>query len=644
MAKTRGRPPQRTQGGRAPGRGPRLLWLCAILVLTFVAYVPSLGNDFTTWDDNVYVTENPLVQHPDLRAILTTPVAGNYHPLTMASLALNYRISGLNPSSYHWLNLLLHIANTALVFFFIWKLSQGRFWTTVVVSLLFGIHPMHVESVAWIAERKDVLYAFFYLLGLIAYLEFLERRQLPWLGAAWLAFVLSVASKPSAIVFPIALLAIDYLRRRPIGTAVLLEKAPFFLVSIAGGILTLKAQQSLGAMAYQWGPFKKLQLAAHGIVMYVVKLFAPVQLSAIYPYPSAASRWLAPKYAWSLAAVAVLVPLAVYLFRRVRVALFGIAFFLIHVVLVLQFLTVGGAVFADRYTYLPYIGLTLMLAWWLDERSAGAAARLPLRPVLAAVVLLLVPVSVYGTWERCRVWKDTSTLWDDTIRKYPNGSADAYINRAAYRYRYEKRLVDAVSDYDHALAMNPGLPRIWVTKGNILAELGRNDSALACYDRALAIQPGFAEALNNRGGVEFRTGNLARSLADLTKAIELDPGYRDAYANRAAAYATAGEYEKAMADSRRALDLDPKRPENHALFDAIGVYLQKLNRPREALAAHDEAIRTVPADDPRRAGYFLNRSFAWRSVGDLERARSDVREAVRLGARVDPGYLKQLGG
>jgi hypothetical protein len=152
----------------APAREKWFLWLGAILLLTYFVYQPSLDNAFTNWDDDYYVTQNALVAQPTLKALITEPSGGNYHPLTMASLALNYAISGTNAVSYHWLNLLLHLANTALVFLFIRKLTGGRLWTTVVTALFFGIHPMHVESVAWIAERKDVLYALFYLLLLLA--------------------------------------------------------------------------------------------------------------------------------------------------------------------------------------------------------------------------------------------------------------------------------------------------------------------------------------------------------------------------------------------------------------------------------------------------------------------------------------------
>src|SRR5882762_11139664 len=232
MSKPRPRKPdpKTPRPARAPAtaRAKWLLWLAAILLLTGLVYQPSLDNAFTNWDDNRYVLQTSTVTHPTLQSILTEPVAGNYHPLTMASLALNYAISGARPASYHWLNLLLHLANTALVFLFVRKLSGGRLWTTVVTSVFFGIHPTHVESVAWISERKDVLYAFFYLIALIVYLRYLDTRRAPWLILALLAFVLSLASKPAAVVLPLTLLAIDYFRRRPWSPSVALEKAPFF--------------------------------------------------------------------------------------------------------------------------------------------------------------------------------------------------------------------------------------------------------------------------------------------------------------------------------------------------------------------------------------------------------------------------------
>src|SRR6267154_2594696 len=215
MPKTRAKKasPRNPQPARASRDVSRYLWLAALLFVTYLVYMPSLDNAFTNWDDNYY-------------------------------------LSGPRPFSYHWLNLLLHVANTALVFLLVWRLSGRRLWTTVVTALFFGIHPMHVESVAWISERKDVLYALFYLLALLAYLRYLATRRVAWLALTWVVFVLSVASKPAAVVFPLTLLAIDFLKRRPFrGWGVWLEKAPFFVVSAAMGALTVMAQRAAGAVA-----------------------------------------------------------------------------------------------------------------------------------------------------------------------------------------------------------------------------------------------------------------------------------------------------------------------------------------------------------------------------------------------------------
>lgn len=641
----RSRSPQARAGAaKQPARRDWPLWLGALLALTFVVYIPSLRNGFTNWDDNYYVTEDPLVAHPDFRTVLTTPVASNYHPLTIWSYALNYRISGLDPASYHWLNLLLHLANTGLVFLFVWRLSKGRLWTSVATSLLFGIHPMHVESVAWIAERKDVLYAFFYLAGLIAYLRYLDRKQPAWLGATLAAFILSVASKPAAVVFPLVLLAIDYFRKRPLRAGVLLEKVPFLAVSLLDGILTLRAQRAAGAITEVWGPFQKLLFACYGTVMYVVKLFVPVGLSAIYPYPRLGGATLGPEFYAALAVLAILLPAVLYLGRRNRVLLFGLAFFFLNIVLVLQFFAIGGAVMADRYTYLSYIGLLLALTWWLDERPEQLPKGLPVVPVIAGAVLLLVPVSAVQTWKRCAVWRNAETLWNDTIQKFPHRIADAYNNRGYYYYHDAKRYDAAVADFDQGLALNDKSPKLWVNKGNTLADMNQNDSALVCFDRALQLQPNSADALNNRGAVWLRKEDLARAVADFSRAIELSPAYRDAHANRSLAYFRMREWERSMADSRRAIDLDPRNSGNYLQFGTIALALQQLNRHQEAIPEYDEAIRTAPPGEPRLGAYYLYRSYSWLALRDRGKALHDAQEALRMGAAVTPQYLRSLGG
>ena len=432
-------------GTRRAAPRPWGLYLAGLLVLTFVVYGPSLRNGFVNWDDNFYVAMNPVLARPSLTALLTTPVAANWHPLTVASLLLDYRISGTTPATYHWINLLLHVANTALVFVFVRALSRNRFWTTVVTAFFFGIHPMHVESVAWIAERKDVLYGFFYLLALIAYVRRVDGGGVGWLWAAFVAMALSVLAKPAAVVLPLSLLAIDWFRRRQFDARLWMEKAPFFAIGIAGGLVNLAVQKSLGALTipHPWSLVAKVYFASYALVAYVAKLFVPVHLSGVYPYPAVGAA-LPPRYSAAFLAVLILVPLAIVAVRRNRAALFGIAFFFINIALVLQLITVGTAVLAERYTYLPYIGLFFALAWPLDDRGGSAWSR-GLRRALAALFVLLGIFSVAQTWSRCSVWHDPETFWSDAIRKHPGEIVPAYVNRGSY-YRMQGRLEPARRD------------------------------------------------------------------------------------------------------------------------------------------------------------------------------------------------------
>ena len=634
----------RRPGSLTPtGTAPLLALVFAILAITFVVYLPCLDNDFADWDDNFYVTENPNLAAPDFLSDLTTPAVGNWHPLTMWSLALNYRFGGLDPAPYHWLNLMLHLANTALVFLFVWRLSRKRFWTAAVTSLFFGIHPMHVESVAWVAERKDVLYAFFMLLGLIAYVSHVERPSLVRLGATLGAFVLSAASKPAAVVFPLALVAIDLFRGRTLKPSVWLEKAPFFLVSLGVGLLTLHAQQSVGAISHVWNPFQKLLFGFYGLTMYVAKLFLPVGLSAIYPYPSPVTG-PGPEFYVVFVVTLLLIPLAVLIARRERAVAFGLAFYLINIVLVLQFFSLGGATMADRYTYVSYIGLLFALAWWLDEPAGRRVLGVPIRAVIATIFALLLPISLVQTWKRCDVWQNAETLWNDTIAKYPRQIADAYINRGYYYYKRKGQYDAALADFNQALNLNSTSAPIWMNRGNAFAALGQDDSAFVSFDRAIALKPDWGDAVNNRGAVRLRRNEFAAAAADFTRALELNPRQRDAYTNRASALVSLGEYERSIADSRQAIALEPRNAANYLQSGSIGFCAQKLGRHAEAVAAFDDAIRNAPENETRRGAYHLYRSASLLELGDRARALADAREARRLGTNVPDSYFRSLEG
>jgi tetratricopeptide (TPR) repeat protein len=285
---------------------------------------------------------------------------------------------------------------------------------------------------------------------------------------------------------------------------------------------------------------------------------------------------------------------------------------------------------ADRYTYLPYIGLILPLAFPLDDPRGSRLRRLA-TPALAVALALLSVFCLWATRARCDVWQNSETLWSDTIRKYPSGSADAYINRGLYYQRVAQRPDLALADYDRALALNPHAPTAWNNRGRILAERGERDSAIASFDRAIALRPEFADVWNNRGGQKLLRGDLEGGVRDISRAIALDPRFWDAYANRAVGFGMQGNYDASIADCLRLIELQPDHPDVQQYYGLMGSSYLTLGKYREAIAALDKAILLAPVTEPRRRDYYIERSRAWGELGNRERERDDALAAERLG-------------
>jgi len=321
-------------------KNKQLLLLAGLVsILTFIAFSPILNNVFTNWDDMVYVTQNTLIKNLSLdgiRAIFKTPVSSNYHPVTILSYALNYRISELNPFSYMLTNLLFHIFNTVLVFCFIYLLSGKRTMLALFVSLLFGIHPMHVESVAWVSERKDVLFVFFLLLGLINYLNYLKKPNLIKYLSLLFLFILSLLSKPAAVVFPVLLILVDYyLQRKTTVKKSFLEKLPFLVLALVLGIVTFRLQSAEAVSLERFSFIHRILFGTYGFVMYIIKLFVPIKLSALHPFPENGQMnffyYITPIIIFGILGIS-------YRLRKNRVFIFGLGFYLISILLVLQFI------------------------------------------------------------------------------------------------------------------------------------------------------------------------------------------------------------------------------------------------------------------------------------------------------------------
>ena len=596
---------------------------CALAVLvTLIVYIPTLGNGFTNWDDDTYVTNNPLLAHPTLQALVTTPVFGNYSPLTIWSLAMNYQLAKYDPSAFHFTNLLLHLINTFLVFILVQRLTRGRTVAASLCALLFGIHPMHVESVAWVAGRKDVLYGCFYLVGLLTYLRYLDSSRARWLAATFAAFALSVASKPAAVVFPLTLLAVDLFRRRPLRRPVLLEKLPFLVVSGVMVVLTLRAQGSIGAMERMehYSVWQRVMFASYGLVMYAQKLLFPVGLAVVYPVPQDAKGNLASSLPASLVIVLLATPLLVYAWRRSPHYLFGLGFFFINIALMLQFVTVGAGIFADRFTYIAYLGLFFCLAWWVEDLLAPRSRWRVIAGVVAAAALCFFSGQA---WARCLIWKDSETLWNDQISKHPHRVAIAYNDRAQV-YRSQGKLGDALKDYDEAIALAGNRTVLWVNKADVLFELNQLAPAVASYSRAISLSPDVPYLFSKRGAARLRLGDFSAAIEDFSRSLELSPSDHETYVERGAAFFAMHDPARAVADWRQAIALAPGDPQAGLLRESMGIAYQKLGDHTSAVREFTTALSSGITDPAQLRSLHLNRSVSWRALGRTAEAQQDL--------------------
>lgn len=536
-------------------------WLCvgAVILMTFVVFFPSLQNGFVNYDDTVYVYENPYIQSfssENLHQIFTEPMAHNYHPLTMLSLAVNYHFSELNPFGYHLTNLLLHLANVFWVFWLVFWLSGKRIEMSVIVSLLFGIHPMHVESVAWIAERKDVLYAFFFLPALIAYIRYIKTHKWSFFAVSLMLFTLSLFSKPAAIVLPVLLFLFDFWFKRPLKPKIIAEKIPFFILALLFSYLTFNAQSATGAVVSlnAYTPFTRFMAACYGFSMYIIKMMVPYNLTVYYPYPLLNDGFPAFYYIFPVLSV-VIGAVTLYSLRFTKTIFFGMVFYLINLILVLQLVTIGGTMMSERYTYIPYIGLFFIVGWgYLRLASKWKNYRRAFTTVLAVYTLLM---GIF-TWNRCKVWKDSMTLWTDSIEKMPN--VIAYNNRGEL-YFEAKEYDLALKDVDAAVALNFGYMQSYKNRGLLYSVTNQFEKAAQDYTIFLknTRSPKSREpVLNWRGIARLNLNRYEAALKDFDEALKVNPQNGNAYLNRSRTHRALGNRESALEDAQKAQKLGMK--------------------------------------------------------------------------------------
>lgn len=614
------------------------LWLALALIMTSIAYLGIFDNSVTNYDDDIYVTENRPLLNLDLPALYGEFYWNQYSPLAMTIMGLEFKLSDGNEGFLRAVSILIHLACVLMVFLIFRQLVRDDI-VAGLTALLFGVHPMQVESVAWLtASMKIGTYAFFFLLSIWAYINYKKKEDKKSLVVSLLAFLASCLCKEQAVILPVALIAVDYfLGKNVFDKKVWLEKIPFFLLSIVFGIVTFKASTSHSAevveRVYNFGIGERILFAMYSTVMYVFKIIVPANLSMFYTYPM---QGQIPAYFYLMPLL--LIGLFVLLFRAYkreqRWLVFGILFFLVNVFLTAMtaVMSVRDVIMADRYVYLPAIGFFFILSYLLVKVKTASGFRY----AILGIAFIFMAMS----FQRVKVWKDNITLFSDVIDKESYGDrsnpylALAYNNRGV-EYKRRKQLVQANADFESAIACDPNYYRSYLNRGNIHFDAGRDDEAMENYNKVISLSEQNQKALSARGAIHAKRKNYDAALADLNAAVEKDRYFLDAYSNRALTYMDMGKFQEAADDCSTYIQYDPFADD---MYEFRGYLRAQLGEFDQAIEDFNQAI----AINPGNASYYFNRSTSYKSKGDKPAALRDATKARNMGYKVAKEYIDSL--
>jgi protein O-mannosyl-transferase len=584
----------------------RRQWLAvlALVALTAAVYAPVLGFGFVNHDDDRYLVQNPMVQQglnpQTVGWAFSTLYFSNWHPVTWISYLVDIELFGLHPGALHAINLMLHLVNTLLLALVLHRMTR-RFWPAIAVAALFALHPLHVESVAWISERKDVLSTLFWLLAMLAYTEFARSQRRSAYVVCLLCFALGLMAKPMVITLPFVLLLCDYwpLQRASRWGRLVAEKIPFFVLAAGSAVITLIAQQSgkaIGSLESlpMWARLNNAVLAYAG---YLLKTIWPLRLSAFYPHPGTAV------VVWKVAlALAVLLAITAWAWRARRTRpylLVGWLWFLGTLVPVIGIIQVGSQAMADRYTYVPLIGIFLAVVWLAADYAAGRRGT-PEHRVISGVrvgaagtaLAVLAVLSAGQVW----VWRDSIALFSHALAVTPKNSM-VHTNLAV-AYAEAGRFEEAIPHFEEVLALDPHSARTYYNLALVYERLGRADTAEPLYRQALDRDADYADARNNLGMILMGRGDREGARAQFQAVLHAAPRHLMARINLGDLEAGAGNAQQAAAWYEQALEIFPP----FALAYYKLAYLHhRAGRPAEAVGLLEESLRLNPAFDDAQA-------------------------------------------
>jgi tetratricopeptide (TPR) repeat protein len=686
-----------------------------LVLVTMALYWPVTGHDFVNYDDGVYVYENARVQNgltwENIRWALTTLHFGLWHPLTWVSHMLDCQCFGLRPGWHHLTSLLLHAANTVLLFAVLRRMTGAR-WRSAMVAVLFALHPLHVESVAWASERKDVLSTLFLMLTLWAYGRYTERSAIsrqwpaahrqasetpaannglrithhasrithhgsPFYLLALLFFALGLMSKPMVVTLPLILLLLDYwpLRRCELAAFVsrptlvvrlLLEKLPFVLLALVTGLITLHGGHRVGSLpsAAQCPIPDRIANATLSYARYFLQAFWPDNLAVFYPFPATFSVWSVAGAALLLLGISVT---AFCLARRWPYVIVGWLWYLVTLLPVIGLIQLAAYSHADRYTYVPLIGVFLAFTWGAYELTRHWHYGVVVSWVAASMAIVLC---LALTRQQLGHWQNSETLFrhalevtennylahkavgdvlalngqtDEALSQYQEAIrlspdyADAHYNLGT-ALSQKGQTDEAIPQFQDALRLNPGLSEAHNSLGAALLKKGQTDEALGQFQEALRLKPDNAEAHSNLGNVLAQKGQTDEALGQFQEALRLKPDNAEAHSNLGNVLAQKGQTGEALSQYQEALRLKPDFYQPHL---ALAQILLRLNRPNDAAFHMEEFLRTFPTrlnlvfpNDPIRAqAVCLLNDLAWSLATNQQAENRDGARAVRFAER-----------
>ena len=607
----------------------------AVIIFTALLYSKALQNGFVYLDDDVYILKNSYLRDFSLKgvvAIFSKFNVSNYHPFTTITNLFEYRFFGLDPLPYHLANVALHLFNTWLVFRLTERLSDKKV-TALIVCILFAVHPLHVESVAWLSERKDVLYASFYLLSLLAYLRYLasgfSKKQYLY---TLLLFLASLLSKSAAVTLPVLLIVIDIYKGRTIGVRSLIEKLPFILLSVFFGILTIMAQKAGGALGHlpdAFGFVNKIFLFTSRIAFYVIESVIPFRLCSLNCLPEVSGGMLAWYYYVTLPFVLILIWLIAKKNVLRKEIIFGFSFFMVTISVMLQVVNVGYALTAERYTYIPYIGLFYIVGQ-LISRIINRH-----RNYTFGIISIFMIVFSVLTYNRIGIWKDSDILFSDILKKNPGNRYDCYVFYFWGLFkRDEGNRQEALQDFSNAIELEPRYIEALNSRALLYDKMGDTKNALADLDKAISLNPKKAEYYNNRAVLYNEIGNKKAAILDYTQAIYIAPLFADAYYSRGLSYDNIGDTKNALTDFNKAISLNPQ---NAPYYSNRGFVYYETGNKKAAMSDYNLAIKI----DPNYAEAYNNKGWAYYEAGDTQSALTDFDKAIASDPKFSRPYYNR---